>query len=60
MLTYSKLWSGTEEVLTGGYCLENSIFFWHVLKGLFFDAYLAGARIRARPNGVPEGDYIGW
>ena len=44
----------------GGYCMENSIFFNHILKGLGFNAYTAGARIRLRVNGVPEGDYIGW
>lgn len=44
----------------GGYCMENSIFFNHVLKALGFDAYTVGVRIRARYGGVPEGDYIGW
>lgn len=44
----------------GGYCMENSIFFNHILKGLGFDAYTTGARIRLRVNGVPQGDYIGW
>ena len=44
----------------GGYCMENSIFFNHVLRGLGFQAYLAGARIRPRINGVPQGDYMGW
>jgi len=44
----------------GGYCMENSIFFNHVLRGLGFDAYTAGVRIRLRENGVPQGDYIGW
>ena len=44
----------------GGYCMENSIFFNHILKALGFDAYTAGARIRLRVNGIPQGDYIGW
>lgn len=44
----------------GGYCMENSILFNHVLRSLGFDAYMAGVRIRLRQNGVPSGDYIGW
>jgi arylamine N-acetyltransferase len=44
----------------GGYCMENSIFFNHVLKGLGFRVYTAGVRIRPRIGGVPDGDYIGW
>ncbi|KAL9092161.1 MAG: hypothetical protein Q9165_004594 [Trypethelium subeluteriae] len=44
----------------GGYCMENSIFFNHVLRALGFNAYTAGARIRLRVNGIPQGDYIGW
>ena len=40
----------------GGYCMENSILFNHVLRGLGFDAYTAGVRIRLRaPDGVPSG-----
>jgi arylamine N-acetyltransferase len=44
----------------GGYCMENSIFFSHILRGMGFNAYTAGVRIRLRTEGVPEGDYIGW
>jgi hypothetical protein len=44
----------------GGYCMENSIFFNHVLRGLGFQVYTAGVRIRPRISGVPTGDYIGW
>jgi arylamine N-acetyltransferase len=44
----------------GGYCMENSIFFNHVLRGLGFQVYTAGVRIRPRVGGVPGGDYIGW
>ena len=44
----------------GGYCMENSIFFNHVLRGLGFQVYTAGVRIRPRIAGVPGGDYIGW
>ncbi|KKY14279.1 putative tpa: arylamine n-acetyltransferase 2 [Phaeomoniella chlamydospora] len=40
--------------------MENSIFFNHVLRGLGFQVYTAGAKIRHRVGGVPEGDYIGW
>jgi hypothetical protein len=44
----------------GGYCMENSIMFNHVLRGLGFKAYLSGARVRPRTNGIPSGDYSGW
>lgn len=44
----------------GGYCLECSIFFHHVLKGLGFSVYLTGVRNRRRVNGVPQGEYFGW
>lgn len=44
----------------GGYCMENSIFFNHVLKGLGFQVYMTGVRIRPRIGGVPGGDYTGW
>ena len=44
----------------GGYCMENCIFFNHVLRALGFRVYMAGARIRLRVDGVPQGDYIGW
>jgi len=44
----------------GGYCMENSILFNHVLRALGFQVYTAGVRIRPRQGGVPGGDYIGW
>ncbi|KAI9713969.1 MAG: N-terminal acetyltransferase [Bogoriella megaspora] len=44
----------------GGYCMESSLFFNHVLHALGFKAYVTGARIRLRVGGVPEGEYIGW
>jgi arylamine N-acetyltransferase len=44
----------------GGYCMENTLFFNHVLRTLGFAAYLTGARIRFREGGVPRGDYSGW
>ncbi|TFK53694.1 cysteine proteinase [Heliocybe sulcata] len=44
----------------GGYCMENSIFFNHVLRALGFEVYLAGARIRYRVDGIPQGNYSGW
>jgi len=40
--------------------MENSIFFNHILKGLGFDVYTVGVRIRPRIGGVPAGNYIGW
>lgn len=45
----------------GGYCMENSIFFYEILKGLGFDAYTTAVRIRYRgEDGVPAGPYIGY
>ncbi|KAF2015797.1 arylamine N-acetyltransferase 1 [Aaosphaeria arxii CBS 175.79] len=44
----------------GGYCMENSLLFNHILRGLGFQVYTAGVRIRLRKDGVPDGDYIGW
>jgi arylamine N-acetyltransferase len=44
----------------GGYCMEVSILFNHVLRGLGLAAYTAGVRIRLRAGGVPAGDFVGW
>ncbi|ROV90380.1 hypothetical protein VMCG_09729 [Cytospora schulzeri] len=43
----------------GGYCMEGSLFFLHILRSLGFDAYPTVVRIRLRENGVPKGDYVG-
>lgn len=50
----------TQLTSLGGYCMENSIFFNHILRAFGFDAYMSGARIRLRRNGVPCGDFVGW
>lgn len=42
----------------GGYCMEGSLFFLHVLRSLGFRAYPSAVRIRLREDGVPSGDYI--
>lgn len=44
----------------GGYCMEQTIFFRHILRALGFRVYTAGARVRLRKNNVPQGPYIGW
>ncbi|KAF2648983.1 cysteine proteinase [Lophiostoma macrostomum CBS 122681] len=44
----------------GGYCMEVSIMFNHVLRALGWNVYTAGVRIRHRKDGIPEGEYIGW
>jgi arylamine N-acetyltransferase len=44
----------------GGYCMENAILYNHILRGLGFDVYTAGARTRTRVDGVPQGDFPGW
>ena len=50
----------TERRGRGGYCMENSILFNHILRALGLQVYTAGVRIRLRKNGIPDGDYIGW
>ncbi|KAJ5885458.1 hypothetical protein N7495_009968 [Penicillium taxi] len=59
---YSKLMGVGESEPSGrgGYCLECSIFFSHVLRGLGFDVYSTGVRNRPRENGVPAGEFFGW
>lgn len=44
----------------GGYCLEGTLLFNHVLRALGFHAWVVGARARVRVNGVPSGDFTGW
>ncbi|KAJ5384191.1 hypothetical protein N7517_002102 [Penicillium concentricum] len=44
----------------GGYCLEVSIFFHHVLRGLGFSVYMTGVRNRERIDGIPQGQFKGW
>ncbi|KAL6821502.1 arylamine N-acetyltransferase 2 [Trichoderma camerunense] len=44
----------------GGYCMELSIFFHHMLRGLGFHVYMTGVRNRTRTNGVPQGETQGW
>lgn len=43
----------------GGYCMEGSLFFLHVIRSLGFEAYPTGVRIRLREDGIPKGDYVG-
>lgn len=56
---YDKL-MGPENGGRGGYCMELSIFFYHVLRAIGFDVYMTGVRNRTRTNGVPGGTYQGW
>lgn len=44
----------------GGYCMEVSIFYNHMLRALGFNAYTAGVKIRRREGVTPVGAYIGW
>lgn len=44
----------------GGYCMEISILFHHMLRGLGFHVYMTGVRNRTRTDGVPQGEYQGW
>jgi len=45
----------------GGFCMENALLYYHMLRGLGFDVYTVGARTRERDAGmVPSGDFPGW
>ncbi|KAF4506027.1 hypothetical protein G6O67_006152 [Ophiocordyceps sinensis] len=44
----------------GGYCMELSILFHHMLRALGFHVYMTGVRNRTRTDGVPRGEYQGW
>jgi arylamine N-acetyltransferase len=44
----------------GGYCMEISILYNHILRSLGFTVYTAGVKIRRRENGLPSGAYVGW
>jgi arylamine N-acetyltransferase len=52
----SKILSGHGR---GGYCMEINTLFCYVLRGLGFDVYWTGVRIRPRKGAVPFGEYIG-
>lgn len=56
---YEKL-MGPNNRNRGGYCMELSIFFYHMLRGIGFHVYMTGVRNRTRTNGVPGGQYQGW
>ncbi|KAJ5931098.1 hypothetical protein N7466_006591 [Penicillium verhagenii] len=59
---YDKFMGSGETPPTGrgGYCLECSIFFHHILLGLGFSVYMTGVRNRERVDGVPQGEFKGW
>ncbi|KAJ5344334.1 hypothetical protein MYU51_003117 [Penicillium brevicompactum] len=59
---YTKLMGcdATAPSCRGGYCLEVSIFFHHILRGLGFSVYMTGVRNRLRKDGIPQGEYFGW
>jgi arylamine N-acetyltransferase len=45
----------------GGYCMEISLLYNHILRALGFHVYTAGVKIRRREeNGKPHGPYVGW
>ena len=44
----------------GGYCMEISILYNHILRSLGFAVYTAGVKIRRRHNDAPSGDFVGW
>jgi arylamine N-acetyltransferase len=50
----------TAPTCRGGYCLEVSIFFHHMLRGLGFSVYMTGVRNRQRIDGIPQGEFKGW
>lgn len=53
---------GTPRLGRGGYCMEISLLFLHLLHALgFSSAYTVGVRIRPRSaDGVPDGEYTGF
>ncbi|KAM0244355.1 hypothetical protein ACHAP5_006371 [Fusarium lateritium] len=55
---FDKMMQAPDKV-RGGYCMELSIFFHHMLRGLGFDVYMTGVRNRTRLDGVPQGEYQG-
>jgi arylamine N-acetyltransferase len=59
---YTKLMGSNDEIPSrrGGYCFECNIFFYHVLRGLGFTAYMTGVRNRERIDGIPQGEFKGW
>ncbi|KAJ3482099.1 hypothetical protein NLG97_g7656 [Lecanicillium saksenae] len=57
-LLYSKMMDTNRG--RGGYCMELSIFFHHMLRGLGFRVIMTGVRNRTRTDGVPDGEYQGW
>lgn len=44
----------------GGYCMELSLLYKHVLLALGFEVYTSAVRIRRRKDGVPYGEFTGW
>ena len=44
----------------GGYCMEISILYNHILRSLGFTVYTAGVKIRRREDGRPSGTFVGW
>ncbi|KAJ9357521.1 arylamine N-acetyltransferase 2 [Paecilomyces variotii] len=57
---YEKLMGHNGAKGRGGYCMELSIFFHHMLRGLGFHVYMTAVRIRPRTDGVPGGEYGGF
>ncbi|OGM47175.1 hypothetical protein ABOM_003975 [Aspergillus bombycis] len=56
---YEKM-MGPNSGRRGGYCMELSIFFYHMLRGLGFNVFMTGVRNRSRTGGIPGGQYLGW
>jgi arylamine N-acetyltransferase len=59
---YTKLMGDGDSTPSGrgGYCLEVSIFFHHILRALGFSVYMTGVRNRERIDGIPQGEFKGW
>ncbi|KAE8153823.1 arylamine N-acetyltransferase 2 [Aspergillus avenaceus] len=57
---YEKMVGQDRDRGRGGYCMELSILFHHMLRGLGFHIYMTGVRNRTRTDGVPQGQYVGW
>lgn len=44
----------------GGYCMENNIFFYHVLRFFGFRVYLTGARLHRTGDAAQPAEWTGW
>jgi arylamine N-acetyltransferase len=54
-VVYQKVLAGNGR---GGQCMELNLLLTHILRGLGFYCYTAGAKVRIRVNGIPQGEFM--